>query len=117
MGRLLVHIATGPENPTRLTLGLRVARMAVEAGHEVSVFLAGDAVDALRPETRQVMTGIGIGPAQEHWELLLAGGALVYASVFSSAARGIYEPPEGVQLVLPERLVELLFEADRSVSY
>ncbi len=63
------------------------------------------------------MTGIGIGPAQEQWELLLAGGASVYASVLSSAARGIFEPPEGVQLVLPERLVELLFEADRSVSY
>lgn len=117
MGHLLVHIATGPENPTRMALGLRVARMAVDAGHEVSLFLAGDAVDVLRAETRQAVEGIGIGTAQEQWEVLMAGGATIYASVFSSAARGIHEPPEGVQLVLPERLVELLFESDRSVSY
>jgi predicted peroxiredoxin len=117
LGHLLVHIATGPENPTRLALGLRVARMALQAGHEVSVFLAGDAVDVLRPETRLAIEGIGIGTAQEHWEVLMTGGASVYASVFSSAARGIHEAPEGVHLVLPERLVELLFESERSVSY
>ncbi|MBA3308032.1 MAG: DsrE family protein [Chloroflexi bacterium] len=117
MGHLLVHIATGPENPTRLALGLRVARMALVAGHEASVFLAGDAVHALRPETRRAIEGIGTGPAQEHWDALLAGGAAIYASALSSAARGITEPPYGVRLVAPERLVELLFEVDRSVSY
>lgn len=51
MARLLVHFATGPENPTRAALGLLVARTALEAGHEVEVFIAGDGVGILRTET------------------------------------------------------------------
>lgn len=30
MGKLLVHIATGPQNPTRAALGLLIARTARE---------------------------------------------------------------------------------------
>jgi predicted peroxiredoxin len=43
MPRLLVHIATGPENATRAALGFLVASSALAAGHDVDVFLAGDA--------------------------------------------------------------------------
>ena len=32
MARFLVHIATGPENPTRAALGLLVARTATAGG-------------------------------------------------------------------------------------
>jgi predicted peroxiredoxin len=49
MSSFLIHTATGPENPTRAALGLLVARTALEEGHEVAVFLPGDAVDLLRP--------------------------------------------------------------------
>jgi hypothetical protein len=35
MSRRLVHITTGPENPTRAALGLPVARTALEGGHEL----------------------------------------------------------------------------------
>ncbi len=48
MGKLLVHITHGPEDPTRAALGLLVARAAIDEGHEVSVFLAGDAVQLMR---------------------------------------------------------------------
>ena len=46
MSSLLVHITCGPENPTKATLAFFVAAAAVEAGHEVHIFLAGDAVQA-----------------------------------------------------------------------
>jgi uncharacterized protein len=35
MAKLLVHLATGPENPTRGALALLVARTAVDEGHDV----------------------------------------------------------------------------------
>ena len=75
MGRLLVHIATGPENPTRAALGLLVARTARAAGHDVDVFIAGDGVSLLRPETLDAGQGIGTGGFREHIDALVAGGA------------------------------------------
>ncbi len=89
MGRLLVHIATGPENPTRVGLGLLVARTALEAGHEVDLFFAGDAVAVMRPETLDAGHGIGTGSLREHVDALAAGGAHFYLSGMSSKARGI----------------------------
>ena len=48
MAKILVHLTHGPEQPTRATLAFLVARSAVEDGHAVSMFLAGDAVQLLR---------------------------------------------------------------------
>ena len=120
MSRLLVHIATGPENPTRVALGLLVARTALSNGHAVDVFIAGDAVAILRPETLDAGSGIGTGGFREHVEALIAGGATLYASGMSSKARGL--GPDGlaglpVSMAPPDRLVELAFTADRVLVY
>jgi predicted peroxiredoxin len=120
MGRLLVHITTGPENPTRAALGMLVARSALEAGHEVDLFFAGDAVGLLRESTLDAGVGIGTGSLREHHDALLAGGARILASGMSAAARGLSpESFEGrpIELAKPDRLVALTFEADRVLTY
>jgi predicted peroxiredoxin len=120
MARLLVHIVTGPENPTRAALGLLVARTALAAGHAVDVFIAGDGVALLRPETLDAGHGIGTGSMREHVDALVPGGATLYASGMSSKARGL--TPEGlgglaVTMAPPDKLVELTFAADRVLTY
>jgi predicted peroxiredoxin len=120
MPRLLVHIATGPENPTRAALGLLVARTALGAGHTVDVFIAGDGVGILRPETLDAGHGIGTGAFREHVDALVAGGATLYASGMSSKARGLTAEGLGglpVTMAPPDRLVELTFAADRVLTY
>jgi uncharacterized protein len=120
MGRLLVHIVTGPENPTRAALGLLVARTALENGHEVDVFFASDGVSLLRPETLDAAHGVGTGSLREHVDALAEGGARFFLSGMSSRARGISADALGglqATLVAPPRLVELIFEAERVVSY
>ena len=120
MGRLLVHLATGPENPTRAALALLVARSALEAGHEVDVFIAGDGVALLRPETLEAGQGIGTGSLREHVDALIAGGVTIHASGLSSKARGLTpESLGGLQVTMapPTRLVELAFAADRVLVY
>ena len=72
--RLFVNLATGPENPTRAALAFLVARTAAEEGHEVRLFLAGDAVQLVRPETAEAARGIGTGSVAEHWDALRTAG-------------------------------------------
>ena len=120
VSRLLVHIATGPENPTRAALGLLVARTALAAGHDVDLFIAGDGVGILRPATLDAGQGIGTGSFRDHIDALVTGGATLYASGQSSKARGLTADDLGglpVTMAPPDRLVELAFEADRVLVY
>ena len=120
MGKLLVHVTHGPEAPTRAALGFLVARAAVEAGHDVSLFLAGDGVQLLRDAVLDNLTGLGTGSLRESFDAVVAGGARIYVSGMSAKARGLEEADlEGkpAELAMPARLVELAFEHDRVLTY
>ncbi len=120
MGTLLVHITSGPEAPTRAALGLLVARAAIEEGHEVSVFLAGDAVQLIRDAVLDSLSGLGTGSLRESFDAIAAGGARFYVSGMSSTARGVTEDDlagKPAELAMPKRLVQLAFEADRAFTY
>ncbi len=114
MARFLVHVATGPENPTRAALGLLVARTAADEGHEVRVFLAGDAVHLARPETAEAVHGAGTGFAAEHLAALREAEVPLFLSGMSSKARGI---DAGGELAPPAKLVELAVWAERTLTY
>ncbi len=116
MAGFLVHIATGPENPTRAALGLLVAKTAAGEGHDVNVFLAGDAVGFAREETAAAAQGIGTGSVAEHLAALRDAGAQIYLSGMSSKARGV-GGADGYELVPPERLVELAAGAETVLVY
>ncbi len=116
--RLFVNLATGPENPTRAALAFLVARTAADEGHEVRLFLAGDAVQLVRPETAEATLGIGTGSVGEHWQALADAGVPVAVSGMSSKARGVDgDSRSGVELAPPTRLVELAAWADKTLVY
>jgi predicted peroxiredoxin len=120
MSRLLVHLSSGSEHPTRAALAFLVARTAQQKGHDVDIFLAGDAVNLLRPTTMDLVQGIGTGSLRDHFDALVAGGARFYASGMSSKARAVDAAAIGgssVDFAPPDRLVDLAFEADRVLSY
>jgi uncharacterized protein len=117
MATLLVHLATGPENPTRAALAMLVARTAASEGHEVSVFLAGDAVQLLRPETAAATQGVGLGSFEEHWSALRDAGVPIYASGMSSKARGVEPETFGAEPAQPQQLVELATAAETTLTY
>jgi uncharacterized protein len=116
MARMFVHLATGPENPTRAALALLVARTAVDEGHEVQVFLAGDGVQLVRDETAAAATGVGTGSVAEHLAALRIAGVTVFLSGMSSRARGI-DAGEGFELAQPQELVELATWAETTLTY
>lgn len=120
MSKLLVHLVTGPENPTRGALAFLVAKTASAEGHDVTMFLAGDAVGYLRDATMDAAHGIGTGSIREHYAALADAGVPIHASGMSSKARAIDASSLGgssIRLAPPDRLVGLLMEADRVVTY
>jgi len=117
VGSLLVHLATGPENPTRAALALLVARTATDEGHDVSVFLAGDAVQLLRAETAAAAQGIGTGSIAEHLDALRDAGVPIFASGMSSKARGVDVEAAAAEPAQPQKLVELATSAETTLTY
>ena len=120
MGSLLVHITCGPEAPTRAALGLLVCRAAAEEGHEVNAFLAGDAVQLIRDPVLDSLKGLGTGSLRESFDAVVAKGCRFYLSGMSSKARGVTDADlEGkpAEFAMPDRLIQLLFEADRTLTY
>lgn len=117
---ILVHITHGPEHPTRAALGFAVARAAQEAGHSVSVFLAGDAVQLVRTGVQEQLQGLGTGNLGELFPAVMAGGAKLYLSGGSSRARGVSEADLGevrAEFAGPAELVRLSLEHDRMFTY
>jgi uncharacterized protein len=96
-----------------------VARTSQEEGHDVRVFLAGDAVQLARPATAAIAQGIGTGSFGEHWEALASAGVPVFLSGMSSQARGLDADAvaEGAELAKPQLLVELATWADTTLTY
>jgi predicted peroxiredoxin len=118
--KILVHVTCGPENPTKAALAFLVAKAAVEEGHEVSMFLAGDSVQLLRDAVLDSLTGLGTGSLRESYDAVVAGGTRIYASGMSSKSRGLAESDlEGkpAELAMPNKLVQLALEADRVLTY
>ncbi len=120
MSTLLVHLTVGPEAPTRAALAFLVARAAMDDGHQVSLFLAGDGVQLYRPATTDALQGVGTGSLREHLDALMAGGATFYASGLSSKARALTVEDMGgvpVQMATPNQLVQLVLDHDRVITY
>jgi predicted peroxiredoxin len=119
MPKLLVHVTHGPEAPTRAALAFLVARSAVDEGHDVTRFLAGDSVQLLRPAVVDGLQGLGTGSLREHVDALVAAGVPIYLSGMSSKARGVDADGSAlpVEMAPPTKLVQLTFEADRVLTY
>jgi predicted peroxiredoxin len=118
--RILVHLTSGPENPTRAALAFLVARTAVEQGHSVSLFLAGDAVQVLRDAALDNLTGLGTGRLREHFDVIAKGGGRFYLSGMSSNARGMTATElhgKPAELAPPTILLKLALEHDRMFTY
>jgi predicted peroxiredoxin len=116
MAKILIHLTKGPEDPTRAALGFLVGKAALDEGHEVSLFLAGDAVQLLREPVLDNLVGLGTGSLRESHDALNAGGAKFYVSGMSSKARG-FEPDGHAEAAMPNRLVQLALEHDRVLTY
>lgn len=118
--KILVHVTHGPEHPTRAALAFAVASAALDEGHQVSVFLAGDAVQLIRESVLDSLTGLGTGELRKLYDGLVSAGARFYLSGGSSKARGVTEHDldgKPAEFAGPPQLVRLSLEHDRMFTY
>tara|TARA_Y100001970_G_scaffold282769_1_gene396298 strand:+ start:290 stop:652 length:363 start_codon:yes stop_codon:yes gene_type:complete len=120
MNKLLIHILTGVENPSRAVLGFLIAKTALEEGKEVTVFCAGEGVSCLHESTINEMQGVGLGKLSDYLSVLKKGGANLFASKMSANSRGITNQQLeslGFTPATPKMLVNIIFESDKVVVY
>ena len=120
MAKILVHVTHGPEHPTRAALAFLVARSAVEEGHSVSLFLAGDAVQLIREAVLDNLSGLGTGKLREHYDAIVAGGGRFYLSGMSSKGRGVTDADisgKPAEFAMPNVLIRLSLDHDRMFTY
>ncbi len=118
--KILFHITIGPENPTRAALAFLMAKTAIEEGHTVNLFLAGDAVSLLRNQVLDNLVGVGTGKLSEHYDAIVKGGAKFYLSGMSSKARGVTDADiqgKPVEFAMPNVLLRLTIESDKMFVY
>ena len=120
MSKILVHLTHGPEHPTRAALAFLVARAAIEEGHAVTMFLAGDAVQLVRDNVLDQLSGLGTGSLRESYDAVVKGGTQIYLSGMSSKARNLVAADiegKSVEFATPNILVKLAIECDRMFTY
>ncbi|MGD8806628.1 MAG: DsrE family protein [Chloroflexota bacterium] len=120
MARILVHITHGPEHPTRAALGFHVAKAAIDEGHDVTIFLAGDGVQLMRDGAIESLSGLGTGNLKALYEVIAAAGTTIYLSGMSSKSRGLTEDElagKNYRFGAPADLVRLAVEHDRMFTY
>jgi uncharacterized protein len=120
MGKLLVHVTHGSEAQTRAALAFLVAKAAADAGHDVTMFLAGDAAPLIKDEVVAALRGIGTGELSHTLPAIVEAGVPIFVSGMSATGRGVTEADldgKNATFAKPEKLVELAFEADRVLTY
>lgn len=120
MSSLLVHITHGPEAPTRAALGCLVGRAALDDGHDVTLFLAGDAAYLLKDAVVGSVVGVGTGSLRDSLTGLIEADVEIHVSGGSSSARGVTEEDldgKNARFASPNDLVRLTFAADRVLAY
>ena len=120
MASLLIHITAGPNDATRAALGFLVAKTAVEEGHDVNIFLAGDAVQLIRDSVLDNLVGLGTGKLREHYDAIVQKKVKLYLSGMSCASRGITDQDlenKPAEKATPNVLVQLTMDADKALTY
>lgn len=118
--KFLIHVTCGPDNVTKSALAFLVAKTALDEGHMVSLFLAGDAVTLLRDAEMDKVVGLGTGKLREHYEAISKAGGRFYLSGMSSKARNVTEADiagKPAEFAMPAVLVKLAADSDRMFTY
>ena len=117
--KIMMKSAWGSDDPTKAAFPFLHGLALAEAGHEVQIFLLGEAVGLMRTTLANAVTPVGWRPVGETLDKLAANHIPIYACGACSRARGVTEADlnnYGAKFGNPTIFVSLVEWADRVIT-
>ena len=117
--KIMMKSAWGSDDPTKAAFPFLHGLALTEAGHEVQIFLLGEAVALMRKTLANAVTPVGWPPVGETLDKLAARHIQIYACGTCSRARGVTEADlsnYGAKFGNPTIFVSLVEWADRVIT-
>jgi predicted peroxiredoxin len=117
--RIMMKSAWGSDDPTKAAFAFLHGHALSEAGHEVQIFLLGEAVTLMRKSVAESVVPVGWQPLAETLRKVAARKIPIYACGACSRARGVTEDdlaPHGAKFGSPAIFVSLVEWADRIIT-
>jgi predicted peroxiredoxin len=117
--KILMKSAWGSDDPTKAAFPFLHGLALSEAGHQVQIFLLGEAVNVMRKTVAAAMVPVGWPPLAETLEKVAGRNIHIYACGACSRARGITEADLsqwGAKFGNPTIFVSLVEWADRIIT-
>lgn len=89
--RIMMKSAWGSDDPTKAAFPFLHGHALAEAGHEVQIFLLGEAVSLMRQSVATAVVPVGWPPLAEVLEKVVAKKIPIYACGACSRARSVQE--------------------------
>jgi predicted peroxiredoxin len=117
--KIMMKSAWGSDDPTKAAFPFLHGNALAEAGHEVQVFLLGEAVSLMRQSVAAAVVPVGWPPLAEALHAAVANKIQIYACGACSRARGVTESDLtqwGAKFGNPTIFVRLVEWADRVIT-
>jgi predicted peroxiredoxin len=90
-GKVVINLATGLEDPERVTVAFLVAGAAVDGGRQVAMFLTKEAVRLAQPNFAEAVACDGCPPLARLFQQYADGGGELLVCPICAKARGVDE--------------------------
>jgi len=117
--KVMMKSAWGSDDPTKAAFPFLHGHALAEAGHDVQIFLLGEAVSLMRKSVAHAVVPVGWSPLEEILEKVSARHIPIYACGACSRARGVNESDLtqwGAKIGSPAIFVSLVEWADRVIT-
>ncbi|HET9307606.1 MAG TPA: DsrE family protein [Candidatus Sulfotelmatobacter sp.] len=117
--KILMKSAWGSDDPTKAVFPFSHGLALAEAGHEVQIYLLGEAVVLMRKVVADAVTPVGWPPVGDFLNKLAAKHVQIYACGACSRARGVTETDlatYGAKFGSPPVFVSLIEWADHVIT-
>ena len=108
MSKIFMKSSWGSDNPTNAEMAFGHGNALASAGHDVRIFLLGEAVTQARPVVRENLIPVGWPSVAEQWDESIKLGIQIECCGACSRARGVTKDEitkAGAQIGTPESFV------------